>query len=277
MSAPAPMASSLAGNWLIVGPMPTIAPGIAPPPERFRLAVTMDAVGDNVVAAGFGNHVCPGFTESFSIGSVLSGAVAKDRTFSLGSSSIFPNMAMTLTGKIPAVGQGQWTGNYNVSFTTPPSGLATCVETLSDTFTATSFPLVSGVYVGTASNGFSLNGVPITTTMSLQVTLQQGGTATDFRGNTVTSNAVLTGSIKVTGSPCFSSGTITGTPSSSVLGNEVHAAFAMDDGSTLEFIGSMTDATESKIATNLVLITGGQCGGSRPPVAYRITELDRQI
>jgi hypothetical protein len=38
----------------------------------------------------------------------------------------------------------------------------------------------------------------------------------------------------------------------------------MDDGSTLEFIGSMTDATESKIATSLVLITGGQCGGSRP-------------
>jgi hypothetical protein len=113
--------------------------------------------------------------------------------------------------------------------------------------------------------------------MSLLVTLQQGGTTIDGRGNTVTGNAVLTGSIKVTGSPCFSAGTIAGTPSSSVLGNEIHAAFAMDDGSTLEFIGSMTDATESMIATSLVLITGGQCGGSRPPVAYRMQELDRQI
>jgi hypothetical protein len=235
--------------------------------------MTIDAQDRNITAAGFGNHVCTGFTGSFSFGSVLTGTVAQDGTFSLGSSTIFPNMAMTLTGRTPAAGKAGWGGNYTVSFTDRP-GFDACVETLSDTFTATSFPRLSGVYVGTASSTNTVNGVPATT-MSLQLTLQQGGSA-PARGHTVTSNIVLTGSIKVQGSPCFSSGTITSTPSSAVLGNEVRAAFTMDDGSTLEVLGSMTDASESRIESSLVLVTGGQCGGSRPPIAYRLPGLDRQ-
>lgn len=71
---------------------------------------------------------------------------------------------------------------------------------------------------------------------------------------------------------------MTGSPSSSssVFGNEVHAAFTMDDGSTMEVAGWLTDVSESRIVTSLLLVRGGQCGGNTVPVAYRLPELDRQ-
>ena len=273
-----PDASALAGNWLIVGPMPAISPSVSIPPQPppMRLALTVDAVGNNIVAAGFGTHLCGSFMGSFSFAPVVTGTVAQDGSFSLGAPPVFPDITVAMTGKMPATAGTPWAGSYTVGFTELPGFQTDCVGTFSDTFTAISFPLVNGVYAGTASSTTSVNGAPTTTTMALQVTLQQGGTATDIRGRTVTSNTVLTGSIKVQGSPCFSSGTTNGSVSSSVLGNEVSAAFTMDDGSTLELSGSLTDASESRIATNLVLLTGGQCGGSRPPFAYRLPELDRQ-
>jgi len=271
-----PSVSPLAGNWLIAAPMPTNSLVGSVPVQHLRLAMTIDVVGSNLVAGGFVNHTCPGFYGSYNFPSVLTGTVAEDGTFSLGGPSAFPDIAIAMTGKAPSIGGASWPGSYTVSFGSLPGPIQDCVETLSDTFTATSFPLVNGVYAGTASSTTYINGVPTIRTMSLQVTLQQGGTATNpITGKTVTSNTVLTGRIKVQGSPCFSSGTTSGTPSSGVLGNNVHAQFAMDDGSTLDFTGTLTDASESQIATGIVLLMGGQCGGSLPPVAYRMAELDR--
>jgi hypothetical protein len=54
----------------------------------------------------------------------------------------------------------------------------------------------------------------------------------------------------------------------------VHAAFLMDDGSTLNLLGSLTDITEGHIATNLPLVTGGKCGGITTVI--QLPGLDRQ-
>lgn len=277
-SSSTPAAIALAGNWLIVGPMPTIEPSVTIPPQHLQLALTFDAIGNNLVAAGFGNHLCPGFMGLFSFPSVLTGTVSADGTFSLGAPSVFPDMTMAMTGKAPTEAGASWSGSYTANFTDLQGPATGCAGTLSGAFTATPFPLVSGIFIGTANSTMSVNGVLTTTTMTLQVDLQQGGTRTDtVTGRTVTSNSVLMGSIKVQGSPCFSSGTMADTTGGSVLGDEVTATFTMNDGSTLSLTGSLADASESRIVTSLVLIKGGQCGGSGTvPFAYRMTELDRQ-
>lgn len=86
-SVTAPTASALAGNWLIVGPMPTVPfLGTTTPPEHFRLALTIDTVGDQIVAAGFANYFCPNFQGSYGFPSVLQGTLAQEGTVSLQSS-----------------------------------------------------------------------------------------------------------------------------------------------------------------------------------------------
>jgi hypothetical protein len=150
-----------------------------------------------------------------------------------------------------------------------------CDAKFSGTFTAVSFPLVSGVYVGTGTTQASTNGVPKGVPVTLQVTLQQGGIVTNPGNGAASnyfSNALLTGSIKVQGSPCFSSGATQSTPASSVIGNMVNARFLMDDGSTLNLEGPLTDATEGHISTGLVPVQGGNCDGT----TLLVPGLDRQ-
>jgi hypothetical protein len=267
-----PVASALAGNWLIVGPMPT--EGLETP-LAFRLALTFDVNGNNLVVAGFGNDFCGNNSESsFAFGSVATGTVANDGSFTLqspASVSGLPTTAVSIKGTLPTANDGQWPGSYTASFATPFT--PTCASGHAGTFTATSFPLVNGTYVGTGSVE-TTGGV--TMPLTFQVSLQQGGTLTNpVNGATspIFSNAVLTGGIRVQGSPCFSSGVTSATPPSGVAGNVVNAAFTMDDGSTLNLQGALTDLTEGQIATNFVLVSGGKCGVG---FLYQLAGLDQQ-
>ena len=74
--------SPLAGNWLIVGPMPTdqasITPGQTNTTPGLRLAMTFDVNGKNIVAGGFGSNFCDNVASSFEFGSVVTGTVAAD-------------------------------------------------------------------------------------------------------------------------------------------------------------------------------------------------------
>lgn len=264
------------------------------PSSGFRLAMTFDVSGNSVVAGGFANDACSSSSQaSFSFGSLTAttGPIAADGSFTLQSPSLGPPLTeIQIKGMAPAVNGGPWPGSYAVSFnTTVPQ---TCDRNPSGTFTATSFPLVNGVYAGTATSVAAIGstctftstgttctsttsgGTSTTTTMALQVTLKQGGTVTDIRGNTTTSNTALTGNIKVQGSPCFTSG-IVNSGVGQVVGNLITATFGMDDGSTMTLIGTLTDASEAKIATSVVTIRDGQCGGSAFPVFYTMPELSR--
>jgi hypothetical protein len=253
--------SPLAGNWLLVGPMPTNEISFPPPPSSsgVRLAMTFDVVGNQVIAGGFGSNYCDNVQESFAFGGVAAGILATDGSFTATPVNT-PVETVSIKGTAPQRSGEPWSGSYTVSL--GGNGPA-CDANLSGTFTATSFPLVSGVYVGTGSTLGGVNGVPKAVPVTLQVTLQQGGTVTN-PGNGAASNyfnnTLLTGNIKVQGSPCFSSGATQSTPASAVIGNMVSARFLMDDGSTLSLLGSLTDITEGHIATNLVLVSGGNCG-----------------
>ncbi|HEU5339723.1 hypothetical protein [Edaphobacter sp.] len=237
--------------------------------------MTFDVNGKNIVAGGFGSNFCDNVASSFEFGSVVTGTVAADGSFTLTGSANEPFPAVTIKGTVPQASGESWPGSYAVSLTSPHA--PQCDANVSGTFTATSFPLVNGVYVGTGSNETLSNGVLVSTPVTFQVTLQQGGKLTNpVNGVTspVYSNSVLTGSVRVQGSPCFTSGVTGSTPVSGVEGNKVDARFTMNDGSTLTILGSLTDATETRIITNIAIVAGGQCG-TFPPI-YQLPELDRQ-
>jgi hypothetical protein len=272
----APKVSPLAGNWLIVGPMPTNEIQLPPVTSAFRLAMTFDVIGNNVVAGGFGSNSCDNVGSGFEFGSVgaVTGTVASDGSFTLATPTMSSLETISIQGTVPQASGGSWSGSYALSL----GGHApACDMNLSGTFTATSFPLVSGTYVGTGSTLAGLNGGPTATPITFQVTLKQGGTLTNpgnGAASTYFSNLALTGSIKVQGSPCFSSGVTSALPASSVQGNMVDAQFRMDDGSTLSLLGPLTDMTEDHIATNVVLVSGGNCGGFNNLI--QLSGLDRQ-
>jgi hypothetical protein len=244
----------------------------AAPPSGVRLAMTFDVVGDQVIAGGYGNDSCNNAQARFEFGDVAAGILAADGSFTATpANSSFDTVS--IKGTAPQKSGEPWSGSYTVSL----GSLSTpaCDANFSGTFTATSFPLVSGVYVGTGSMLAGTNGVPKGVPVTIQVTLQQGGIVRN-PGNGAASNyfssVLLTGSIKVQGSPCFSSGTTQSTPASSVIGNMVNARFLMDDGSTLLLAGPLTDTTESHISTGFILVQGGSCGNT----TLFVPGLDRQ-
>jgi hypothetical protein len=268
----APAVSPLAGNWLIVGPMPTNGFGLGP---GFRLALTVDVLENQLFAAGFGNNSCGNFAESFAFPAGATGTIVTDGTFSL--QTLPGNSVATLSvqGTVPKANGVPWPGNYAISFA-PPIGTSGqgCDSPLTGAFTAISFPLVNGVYAGTGTAQVSFNGASGSTSIAVQMLLQQGATMTDSTsGKSFFNNIGLTGNIRVQGSACFSSG-VMNSSLSGVEGNEVVAQFTMDDGSTLGVIGTLTDPTESRIGASVLLVTGGKCGSS--PVFYQFSELDRQ-
>ena len=75
--------SPLAGNWLLVGPMPTNGISFPPPPmsSGVRLAMTFDVVGDQVIAGVFGSNYCDNVQASFTFGGVAAGILAADGSF----------------------------------------------------------------------------------------------------------------------------------------------------------------------------------------------------
>jgi hypothetical protein len=279
--------SPLAGNWLLVGPMPTneisitvppasSTPSTPPAPSGVRLAMTFDVTGRQVIAGGFGSNFCDNVQAGFEFGDVAAGILTADDSFTATPANS-PLNTVSIKGTAPQKSGEPWSGSYAVSL--GGAFAPACDANLSGTFTAISFPLVSGVYVGTGSTLAGQNGFPKAVPVTLQVTLQQGGMVTNPGNGAASnyfSNALLTGSIKVQGSPCFSSGATRSTPASSVIGNMVSARFLMDDGSALSLEGPLTDVTEGHISTGIILVQGGNCGGTNPTSAFVVTGLDRQ-
>ncbi|WP_433969311.1 hypothetical protein [Tunturiibacter gelidiferens] len=150
--------SPLAGNWLLVGPMPTNEFSFPPPPSSgVRLAMTFDVVGDQVIAGGFGSNFCGNVQAGFEFGGVAAGILAADGSFTATPANT-PFEAISIKGTAPKASGEPWSGSYTVSL--GGAHLPACDANLSGTFTATSFPLVSGVYVGTGTTLAGTNGIP---------------------------------------------------------------------------------------------------------------------
>jgi hypothetical protein len=270
----APAVSLLAGNWLIVGPMPTY--GFTPPGTGvFSLAMTFDVTGNNITAASYGSGFCassaspPIFNNTFSFEGLSTGVIAADGSFSLQTPQNTPIYSLSVQGKTPGINAEQFAGTYAASFnsTIGPA----CVGNSGGMFTATSFPLVNGVYTATGNfQTLSATGAASTTTpITMQVNLQQGAPVLDpATGISKASNIAMGGSIRMQGFPCFTSGTAnttlfvpTAEPLSTIQGNVLSVSFTMDDGSTLNLTGALTDATESQISALFSLNFTGECAG----------------
>jgi hypothetical protein len=283
----APAVSPLAGNWLITGPIPSTGiPFSGMGTGLFSLAMSFDVTGDNITASGYASGFCtpestpPIYNGAFSFGSLTTGVVAADGSFTLQTPQNAPVASLLVQGKVPQMNADQFSGTYMASFNSTIG--RPCVGNSSGMFTATSLPLVSGVYTGAGNFQTLTNGVSTATPITMQVSLQQGATVLDpATGLSKPSDIVIGGSIRVQGFPCFTSGTadttllpISGEPMSSIAGNTVVVNFAMDDGSTLNLTGSLTDATESHITALFFVVPSAKCGVDSP--FFPTTDLTRQ-
>jgi hypothetical protein len=267
-----PPQANLAGNWLIVGPMPTNEFTLTPI-TALSLAMTFDVTGSNISAFGYANGPCnvaaPSMISavSASFGVSATGTVGEDGSFTLKTSAGDP-ISLSIQGKAPHTGSGDWSGTYDMTYTLP---VGVCSGSSSGTVAATAFPLVSGVYAGSAQT--ATRGVPTGKPITLQVTLKQSGTViSPTTGLSTHSDILLEGSVQVAGSSCFKSGTTGVMPLSAVEGDFVIANFMMDDGSTLQLQGTLMDAVEGTIDTDFVRVTGGECAGF-----YQTTTITRQV
>jgi hypothetical protein len=285
-SAPKPTVNPLAGNWLIVGPLPTYG-FTAPGTGAFSLAMSFDVTDNNITASGYASGFCasnstpPIYNDAFSFDSLTTGVIAADGSFTLQTPQNIPSYSLSMQGRVPEINTGQFAGTYAATFNSPVG--PPCVGNSSGMFTATSFPLVSGVYSGTGNFQTLTNGVSTATPITMQVSLQQGATVLDpTTGLSKPSNIAIGGSIRVQGFPCFASGTASTTlfglseePLSFIAGNIMRVNFTMDDGSTLGLTGALTDSTESHISALFSVLPSEKCGGADSYV-FSLTDLTRQ-
>jgi hypothetical protein len=142
-----PAVSPLAGNWLIVGPMPSNEFSF-PPMSGFSLAMSFDVTGNDALATGFASGSCappptsPFVNAAFSFGATVTGTIAADGSFTLQSPGNVPVDSLSIQGKVPQANGDPFLGSYTASFNSPTGR---CTASYSGMFTATSFPPVSGV------------------------------------------------------------------------------------------------------------------------------------
>ncbi len=72
----------------------------------------------------------------------------------------------------------------------------------------------------------------------------------------------LTGTISVSGSTCFKSGTIDSDSNSGAGGDQFMMTALMNDGSTAEIRGWFGDQTEKTLQPFSIFVHGGQCNGA---------------
>jgi hypothetical protein len=283
----APAASPLAGNWLITGPMPT---GSFTPPGTgvFSLAMSFDVSGNNITASAYGIGFCastsspPIYNDEFSFSGLTTGVIAADGSFSLQTPQNIPSYSLSVQGSVPKMNAEQFSGTYAASFNSPTDAPGTpCIGNSAGMFTATSFPIVSGVYTGVGNFQSLTGGVLTVTPVTIETTLQQGAVVLDSAtGISTASNVAVGGTIRVQGSPCFTSGVANTTvlhpdmePFSSIQGNMIRMNFKMNDGSTLGMSGVLTDSTEGHISASFSVAPGGCGAGS---LVFPFMDLTRQ-
>jgi len=239
--------ANLAGNWLLAGTLPIFGPGTQP--TTTGMAATIDVSTATATAIVSMQLPCTQGGFSATEGTVVTGTIAADGSFSLVSPTGFAGGSLTVQGNVPSTPGGPWSGSYVAT--------ATSCGVFSGTIAATTMPLLAGTFAGSASleQTGSFTGTPVT----VSANLFQGGYEPGVNSS-IYSNTVLTGTIAIAGSPCLTSGTSMGTSTpSAVEGNTLLASYAMNDGSVLQMIGSITAADTTKLQVEFLSLTTGTC------------------
>ena len=273
----APLASNLAGNWLLAGSIPQ---GPLFPASSSSLSVTLSVIGDQLTGSGDVTVFCS--TAAGSAGGlgqrfIVSGAVQPDGTFSVQRPALPSGLSVlpiTISGSVPSTPGGSWAGQYVVD-TSLQGG--PCHPVLNGAFSAQHLANVAGTYTGSGTLGLGASA----TRVSASVALQQGSALPVQDGTSTQQSSVLSGSISITGVPCFHTGSIVPLPPTSVplpgnvAGDELQADFKMDDGSTLVLAGYIDDADASQLRVQDFVIFNGSCADSSP-FPLQFTTLARQ-
>ena len=262
---------SLTGDWLLAGPLLPFGVLLPGPITTPQLSLTADLFvsGNEVSAEGYMQVQCSadnGFGGTF----FVFGEMADNGTFTLtnpGVAVFSKSVQISISGQAPnAASPSGWAGQYTVTY---PSGSAStaCGSTQSASFTATPIPSLSGTYTGAASQASStVDGIGAGASLSLS--LVQGAPilnaetvpgANPVSPESSVGQIPLSGTITVTGSPCFVSGTVTSTRALNLLiGSYYQIQFTMNDGSQLFLNGALIDSTASSLNT-FYGVSGGKC------------------
>ncbi len=247
----------LQGNWLLVGELP-FASATQAGNNNFGLAMTFTVVGDQIVAAGSTQIPCSPSVLAGG-GVVVSGSVGLDGSFSAQTSATQPPDVATLQikGNVPSGNTNSWIGTYTFSNTD-----SSCPFTSSGPITAVRIADLTGTFAGSAFLSPASGSTGTAQPVSLSFTFQQGQATSGPAGTQSINEGVLTGSVKVQGTSCFSSGQIVQSipaVQANILGTNVLAMFTMNDGSHLIVTANIEDTDSSKLGVDGALVSGGKC------------------
>ena len=156
---------------------------------------------------------------------------------------------LTIDGSAPAIGSITWSGTYSFTSPTAPTN---CTVNQTASFTATQLAPIHATYAGTLT-GSSGN-------LTVSATIAQGAGITVPGPGTPYSYLPLSGTITVSGSPCFTHGTSPSVSNGSQIGGDFSdLGFVMDDGSQLWLEGFVTAPDEAGLNPAFVSVMGGNC------------------
>ena len=259
ISVPAPP-TTLDGNWGLAG---TRTPATYP-----ILSTSLHVQGSQLTGRGTMQIQCSS-TAPLSLqvdnSFELSGQVAADGTFTATSSTPrLPALAYTITlsGSSPtAAAPNTWTGTYTVTASlpsvNPPLAVTPCAY--SHTFTATPIAALTGTYSGTVTSLLVSSGPVLGPNVALSLQVAQQPAAFVNHGALSTYELPLTGTLNVTGSTCFSSGsTASAQFPGRITGDIFQLTFLMNDGSQLVLAGNLSDLSASSLSV-FAIVMGGSC------------------
>jgi hypothetical protein len=250
-----PNPAALTGNWLIAGNLQS--------KQYPFLSASLIVSGNQIVAHGETVFSCsnlPGTSEGGPFH--MSGTVNSDGTFNLGGFSFdiqtnSPSIQLVIDGSAPTGSPNTWNGTYSF---TDQAGYTGCIVNQTSTFNATAVTPIHAAYAGPLTSG-TFGSVVVNATIA-----QGTGVASPGVPGTDGAFLPLTGTITVTGLPCFTHGTSSSTAGGSVIeGDYVQLIFTMDDGSSVLLTGSLSEPDESLIYPAFLVVTTGNCSS---PVNY---------
>ncbi len=228
-------------------PTPTPVPQLAFTSGNWDFAVASSSgptflIGGNVVQTGtsitgavrVANSACFAAGTPVPITGTISGPTATVTSAAVASQTI----NATLSGSATAL-----TGTYTVTGTG-------CAGGDKGNIAGVLVPSITGTWKGTF-----ISSAVATPSVGVTAPITEG--AADSTGV-----FVLTGTTAYVGSPCFASGTTaTAAKISSLAGRSADVTFKNDDGSTVEFIGTLNNAAAPTQMNGTYTVTGGLCSG----------------
>jgi hypothetical protein len=234
----------LTGNWNLVGNR-----SVAQYP---LLSAAIVVSGDQVTTQGDLQTACSNRSGGVGGSFQLIGQINADGAFQLSETPAgaqFNSIQLSITGTAPLTGTNTWAGTYTY---TDLSGYTNCLVDQTNPLTAAALAPFSGTYLGSLTSQSS--------SITLSLTVSQG--AATSVPNSPGPYLPLTGTITVTGTPCFTSGTLSTTSISQIGGDQFTLAFSMTDGSLALVNGEFASPAESSLTQVSFAVIGGQCNGS---------------